>query len=34
VLADPEAPRTPDLGGKAATTDVGRAIAEAIERPG
>jgi tartrate dehydrogenase/decarboxylase/D-malate dehydrogenase len=30
VLADPSAPRTPDLGGKATTTDLGRAIAAAI----
>jgi len=30
VLADPAAPRTPDLGGKARTTDLGRAIAAAI----
>ena len=27
VLADPAAPRTPDLGGRATTTDLGRAIA-------
>jgi tartrate dehydrogenase/decarboxylase / D-malate dehydrogenase len=30
VLADPHAPRTPDLGGKAQTGDVGRAIAERV----
>jgi tartrate dehydrogenase/decarboxylase/D-malate dehydrogenase len=30
VLADPAAPRTPDLGGTAATSDVGAAIAQAI----
>jgi tartrate dehydrogenase/decarboxylase/D-malate dehydrogenase len=30
VLADPAAPRTPDIGGKATTTDVGKAIAAAI----
>jgi len=30
VLADPAAPRTPDLGGKAGTADLGRAIAAAI----
>ncbi len=30
VLADPQAPKTPDLGGRASTTDVGRAIAAAI----
>ena len=27
VLADPDAPKTPDLGGRASTADVGRAIA-------
>ena len=27
VLADPQAPRTPDLGGRATTTELGRAIA-------
>jgi tartrate dehydrogenase/decarboxylase/D-malate dehydrogenase len=32
VLADPAAPRTPDLGGTAGTADVGRAIAQAIEQ--
>jgi tartrate dehydrogenase/decarboxylase/D-malate dehydrogenase len=32
VLADPAAPRTPDLGGRAATPDVGRAVAEAVQR--
>ncbi|HEY7904015.1 MAG TPA: tartrate dehydrogenase [Casimicrobiaceae bacterium] len=30
VLADPHAPRTPDLGGRANTADLGRAIAAAI----
>jgi tartrate dehydrogenase/decarboxylase/D-malate dehydrogenase len=30
VLADPGAPRTPDLGGRATTADLGRAIADAI----
>jgi tartrate dehydrogenase/decarboxylase/D-malate dehydrogenase len=30
VLADPQAPRTPDIGGRAGTADVGRAIAQAI----
>jgi tartrate dehydrogenase/decarboxylase/D-malate dehydrogenase len=30
VLADPSAPRTPDIGGKATTVDVGRAIAAAV----
>ena len=30
VLADASAPRTPDLGGKATTTDLGRAIASAL----
>jgi tartrate dehydrogenase/decarboxylase / D-malate dehydrogenase len=30
LLADPHAPRTPDLGGTAGTADVGRAIAERI----
>ena len=30
VLADPKAPRTPDMGGKATTVDLGRAIAAAI----
>ena len=29
-LADPSAPRTPDIGGKATTVDVGKAIAAAI----
>lgn len=32
VLADPEAPRTPDIGGRAGTGDVGRAIAEVVQR--
>jgi tartrate dehydrogenase/decarboxylase/D-malate dehydrogenase len=30
VLADPKAPRTPDLGGKASTVELGRTIAAAI----
>jgi tartrate dehydrogenase/decarboxylase/D-malate dehydrogenase len=30
VLADPKAPRTPDLGGRATTTELGRAIAASI----
>jgi tartrate dehydrogenase/decarboxylase/D-malate dehydrogenase len=30
VLADPGAPRTPDLGGRATTMDLGRAIADAL----
>ncbi len=30
VLADPSAPRTPDIGGKATTAEVGRAIAAAV----
>lgn len=30
TLADPRAPKTPDLGGRATTTDLGRAIADAI----
>jgi tartrate dehydrogenase/decarboxylase / D-malate dehydrogenase len=30
VLLD--GPRTPDLGGKASTTDIGKAIAAAVER--
>ena len=30
VLADPRAPKTPDLGGRASTSEVGRAIAAAI----
>ncbi len=30
TLADPAAPKTPDLGGRASTTELGRAIAEAI----
>ncbi|MDE2395716.1 MAG: tartrate dehydrogenase [Burkholderiales bacterium] len=31
VLADPAAPRTPDLGGKAGTRDLGAALARAVE---
>jgi tartrate dehydrogenase/decarboxylase/D-malate dehydrogenase len=30
VLADPAAPRTPDLGGRATTSELGRAIAQAV----
>ncbi len=30
ALADPAAPKTPDLGGKAGTAELGRAIAEAL----
>ena len=30
VLADPASPRTPDLGGRATTVDLGRAIADAL----
>jgi tartrate dehydrogenase/decarboxylase / D-malate dehydrogenase len=30
LLSDPHAPRTPDLGGKASTSDLGRALAQAI----
>jgi tartrate dehydrogenase/decarboxylase/D-malate dehydrogenase len=30
VLADPAAPRTPDMGGKATTAELGRVIAESI----
>ncbi len=30
VLADPSAPRTPDIGGKATTAEVGKAIAAQI----
>ena len=32
VLADPQAPRTPDLGGKARTVELGRAIADVVAR--
>jgi tartrate dehydrogenase/decarboxylase/D-malate dehydrogenase len=32
VLADKQAPRTPDLGGRAGTADVGKAIADAVAR--
>ncbi len=32
LLSDAQAPRTPDLGGKAGTSDVGRAIAERISQ--
>jgi len=31
VLADPAAPRTPDLGGKAGTADLGQALAQAVQ---
>jgi tartrate dehydrogenase/decarboxylase / D-malate dehydrogenase len=30
LLADPRAPRTPDLGGNASTRDVGAAIASVV----
>jgi len=30
VLADPASPRTPDMGGRAGTADVGRAIAAVL----
>jgi tartrate dehydrogenase/decarboxylase/D-malate dehydrogenase len=30
VLADPKAPRTPDIGGRATTTELGRAIAAEV----
>jgi tartrate dehydrogenase/decarboxylase / D-malate dehydrogenase len=30
VLADPHAPRTPDLGGRAGTADLGIALAAAV----
>ena len=30
VLADPAAPRTPDLGGTAGTRDLGSALAQAV----
>ena len=30
VLADPQAPRTPDLGGRAGTADLGRALAARV----
>ncbi|WP_152052860.1 3-isopropylmalate dehydrogenase [Tautonia marina] len=32
VLADPNGPKTPDLGGSSSTSEVGRAIREAISR--
>jgi tartrate dehydrogenase/decarboxylase/D-malate dehydrogenase len=32
VLADPAAPRTPDLGGRAGTADLGRALAAQVAR--
>ena len=32
LLGDPQAPRTPDLGGRAATADVGRALAERVSQ--
>jgi tartrate dehydrogenase/decarboxylase/D-malate dehydrogenase len=31
VLADPSAPRTPDIGGKATTAEVGKAIAAQLQ---
>jgi tartrate dehydrogenase/decarboxylase/D-malate dehydrogenase len=33
LLADPHAPRTPDLGGAASTADLGSALAQAVARP-
>jgi len=30
VLADKSAPRTPDIGGKATTVELGKAIADAV----
>jgi tartrate dehydrogenase/decarboxylase / D-malate dehydrogenase len=30
LLADPDAPRTPDIGGKSTTVEVGKAIAEIL----
>jgi len=32
VLSDPHAPRTPDLGGRAGTVDLGRALVDSIAR--
>ena len=32
LLSDPQAPRTPDLGGRASTLDLGRALAETVGR--
>ena len=32
LLSDPQAPRTPDLGGRASTQDLGRALAETVGR--
>ncbi len=32
LLSDTQAPRTPDIGGKASTKDVGRALAETVTR--
>jgi tartrate dehydrogenase/decarboxylase/D-malate dehydrogenase len=32
VLADPHAPRTPDLGGHAGTRELGRALADEVSR--
>jgi len=32
LLADPTAPRTPDLGGKASTSDLGRALEQVVAR--
>jgi len=31
VLADPAAPRTPDLGGRARTTDLSEAVVAALK---
>jgi tartrate dehydrogenase/decarboxylase/D-malate dehydrogenase len=33
LLSDPQAPRTPDLGGKASTSDLGAALAAQVARP-
>ena len=33
TLADPSAPRTPDVGGRATTAELGRAIAAAVRQP-
>jgi len=30
LLSDPHAPRTPELGGRAGTQDVGRALADRV----
>ena len=33
LLSDPQAPRTPDIGGRASTQDLGRALAAAVTQP-